>query len=780
MDLRIELYSKALPLLSKPVGYRGVERVSVPYEIDVAFIAPITVDFDPTRLVDEPLSVETIVDSITSERLSGVVAEMSILHAEGGEALVAVKLVPKLYRLGQTFHSRIFVGKSVPEIVREVLELEGLAADDFRFELIDAYAKREHVCQYRESSLAFISRLLEREGIHYAFEHGVDGEVVVFRDKPLGPEAAAPLAYHPASATLSLVDAKPIVHALRARHVALPFEVAVTDRSPYGPSRDVSGRSTVVPSTRSKVVKWGANEETHDAAGRRARLLSEGLRAREEVFEGESTSPSLRAGGRFTLTDHPRGQLDQSYFVTSVAHEVILAASAEHRALLGFSTKSEHFVKSCFVAIPASAPFRPEIKTPIPRVDGLVDAVVDGSVSSQYAQIDGDGRYHVRVRFDEMAGADGGASMWVRMLQPHGGSTEGMHFPLRKGTEVHLAFLGGDPDRPVIAGVAINAEKPSPVTKTNASKNVIQTGGENRLEIDDARGGQYLTMSTPTASSHLHMGAGPYQLALRTTGQGHFFTGSSLEVEVLGPKTENVVADVSETYNATQTLEVFGAFTETLTSTLTTSVLGPVTVGIIGELAETVTSAVSETYAASLTTNVCGGLTSLTYDSGLTHHVTGATTIGFDASQETKVDGTLDLTISGAVTETFGATTRHIKGTYDVTVDSTYTLTCPNHVIDVPQVGLNFGTLMRLSPFQLECEWTRTEARGFTFKVGGSSKAYTGIFAAAYGAKIHLYGSLFTKKPKFELKLGANKPGAQLLKIGIRGFEVQMGAKVLA
>jgi type VI secretion system secreted protein VgrG len=779
MDLRIELHGKQVPLLSRPVGYRGIERVSTPYEIDVAFVAPITPDFDPSRLVDEPLSVETILDSFASDRLSGVVVEASILLAAGGEALVAVKLAPKLHRLGQTLHSRIFVGKSVPDIVKEVLELEGLAPSDHRFELVDAYEKKEHVCQYRESSLAFISRLLEREGIHYAFEHGPAGEVVVFRDKPLGPEAPVPFAYHPDAATLASVSAKPIVHALKARHVALPFEVAVTDRSPYGASRDVRGRSTVVPSTRAKVVKWGTNEETHDAAGRRARLLGEELRSREEIFQGASTSPALRAGGRFKLTDHPRGQLDQTYFLTTVHHEVLLVSSAEHRALLGYSSKSEHFVQTRFEVIPASQPFRPAIATPVPKVEGLVDAVVDGPVSSQYAQLDGEGRYHVRVRFDEMAATEGGASTWVRMLQPHGGTTEGMHFPLRKGTEVHLAFLGGDPDRPVIVGVAINAEKPSPVTQRNASQNVIQTGGNNRLEIEDARGGQYLTMSTPTATSHLHMGAGPYQLAMRTSGQGHFQTGSSLEVEVLGPKTENVVSDVCETYNATQTIEVFGAFTETLASTLSTTVLGPVVVGIVGELAETISSAVVESYAAGLCTNVCGGLAKLTYDAGLTHHVTGGVTVNFDASQETKVDGPLDLTISGSVTECFGATKRHIQGTYDVTVDGTYTLSCPTHVIDVPQVGFNFGTLMRLSPFQLECEWHSDDYSWATFKVGGSTKSYAGVFAGVYGAKIHLFGSLFSKKPGKELKLGSNKPAAQLLKIGIRGFEIHTGAKVL-
>ena len=48
------------------------------------------------------------------------------------------------------------------------------------------------------------------------------------------------------------------------------------------------------------------------------------------------------------------------------------------------------------------------------------------------------------------------------MMQPHGGDIEGWHFPLRKGTEVLFTFLGGDPDRPVIAGVVPNAHHAEP------------------------------------------------------------------------------------------------------------------------------------------------------------------------------------------------------------------------------------------------------------------------------------------------------------------------------
>ena len=113
----------------------------------------------------------------------------------------------------------------------------------------------------------------------------------------------------------------------------------------------------------------------------------------------------------------------------------------------------------------------------------------------------------MRFAFDESALGDGKASTRVRMMQPHGGGVEGWHFPLRKGTEVLFTFLGGDPDRPVIAGVVPNALTPSPVTAGNHTKNVIQTGGRNRLELEDKAGQERITLSTPHSNTYLRMGA---------------------------------------------------------------------------------------------------------------------------------------------------------------------------------------------------------------------------------------------------------------------------------
>ena len=65
----------------------------------------------------------------------------------------------------------MYVDKTVSEIVAERLEAGGVP---HRMALSCDYPKVEHVCQYRESDLAFVSRLLERDGIYFYFEHGDD------------------------------------------------------------------------------------------------------------------------------------------------------------------------------------------------------------------------------------------------------------------------------------------------------------------------------------------------------------------------------------------------------------------------------------------------------------------------------------------------------------------------------------------------------------------------------------------------------------------------------
>jgi type VI secretion system secreted protein VgrG len=60
-----------------------------------------------------------------------------------------------------------------------------------------------------------------------------------------------------------------------------------------------------------------------------------------------------------------------------------------------------------------------------------------------------------------------------------------MHFPLKPGVEVVLAFVDGDPDRPIIVGAVPNPLTPSPVVAANLKENIVRASSGARIRIID-------------------------------------------------------------------------------------------------------------------------------------------------------------------------------------------------------------------------------------------------------------------------------------------------------
>jgi type VI secretion system secreted protein VgrG len=143
--------------------------------------------------------------------------------------------------------------------------------------------------------------------------------------------------------------------------------------------------------------------------------------------------------------------------------------------------------RAAFQAIPAKTPFRPARSTPWPSIHGIVHGHIQSDGSGQVAEIDDQGRYKVRMPFDLATRPGMAASRWIRKAQPYAGAGYGMHFPLHKGTEVLIAHLDGDPDRPIIVGAVPHATTPSPVNVSNATQSVIQTATGIRVEMEDSQ-----------------------------------------------------------------------------------------------------------------------------------------------------------------------------------------------------------------------------------------------------------------------------------------------------
>ncbi|WP_456024514.1 type VI secretion system Vgr family protein [Pseudomonas protegens] len=104
-------------------------------------------------------------------------------HAQGSR-LSRIRLGPKLDCLALRFSQRIFSGRSVPQIIDQVLSEHGVVGAQRRFELRGEYSARTFCTQYRESDLQLLQRLCGQVRIHYYFEHERDRHCLVFADDP--------------------------------------------------------------------------------------------------------------------------------------------------------------------------------------------------------------------------------------------------------------------------------------------------------------------------------------------------------------------------------------------------------------------------------------------------------------------------------------------------------------------------------------------------------------------------------------------------------------------
>lgn len=682
MASRFSVDSPAIPAGTSVVGFRAREALSEPFVIEVG-LRTHGARVDLESAIGEVFQLEArrggLLDSLLGKPhvWNGIIAAIELVHEDGDVAFWQATVTPKLWKLKNAYHSRVFTVGTVPEIVEAVLLDEGLGPRDFRFDLRGNYPSLEHVGMFRESSFDFVSRLLEREGITYYFEHDGDQHVMVLVDDLGGhPEArdAVPMVPYADDD----VSSKEGFFEFSYEHRALPSEVRVTDYDYLRPSAPISANATIQRRRTGVIVEHGEFVPLPDEERRYAELRSEEISSREQWFQGWGRVAGLRAGLTFAVSGHELNRLDDEYLAVELETEGFELEGDDAKWLARmFGLIGRRGVVVNVGGIPKSVQFRPDRVTAWPRIHGIVDGVIDGMASSSYAQIDAQGRYKVRLRFDESDLLDGQASTWIRMLQPHGGSQEGWHFPLRKGTEVQVAFLGGDPDRPVIVAAAPNAIEQSKVRSSNHSQNVIHTGGNNTITMEDVGGGQYITTFSPPQASTLHLGAGGNQVHLRTDGQGHLHTGGSHDIDIHANKIETVAGTLTETYGGFFTLDVTGAVTRTMATSHTQTVTGPVTEHVTATMTETVGASVTETYNTGQTTTVTAGVTQ-TYGATLAHTVNASPlTEDITAARMRMVAGTLDHHTTGHADETFGSTVRLVGGDYTETVNGTYTVTAP-------------------------------------------------------------------------------------------------------
>ena len=117
----------------------------------------------------------------------------SITQEEGEYGEYAIEVVPHFWMLTQKTNCKMFQEIGTPDILRGVLDARGMAGK-YKLKLTKAYPAREFCLQYRETDFAFLSRLMEEEGMFYFFWHDPEEplDLLVISDDASGYDGCYP------------------------------------------------------------------------------------------------------------------------------------------------------------------------------------------------------------------------------------------------------------------------------------------------------------------------------------------------------------------------------------------------------------------------------------------------------------------------------------------------------------------------------------------------------------------------------------------------------------
>jgi type VI secretion system secreted protein VgrG len=486
------------------------EQLSEPYRCTLE-LAEIGEGGDPDALLGASGVLELERDGVDERRLCGVICRVTYRGLKASRVVVSVEVVPALSALSQRVNTKIFQEMTVPDILKEVLEV-GLGPFDrtVKLDLRETYNSREYCVQYRESDLAFATRLMRECGIAYRFDHSDDTEKLVLfdaNDACSQWEASSGRAIPIALDNNELLGIESI-RTLTWREEMRPNRVVVRDFDWTQPALDLTRRSEDSDGVEgereiyesSPIVSIGDYDDGSKAYGNeevqtQAQITQQAEVAQIRAANGTSNVIGLVPGVIAQIAGHRRPELDGRYLVVSVAHGGI----STEGVVRGINeVEAEQQYDNRLTLLPFDIPYRPARPTERLTVLGPQTATVVGP-SSEEVYTDAHGRIKVQFHWDRLGEKDENSSCWVRVAQSWAGPGYGTMFIPRIGMEVVVAFLDGDPNRPLVVGVVYNGQNPPPYDlPTDKTKSGIYTRsspegtGRNEITFEDAKDSEEL------------------------------------------------------------------------------------------------------------------------------------------------------------------------------------------------------------------------------------------------------------------------------------------------
>jgi type VI secretion system secreted protein VgrG len=416
----------------------------------------------------------------------GVLTDIQWMGFKRPYHIYRIVLGPWSWFLTRTMDSEIFTKLSAPDIIKKIFDDNGLS--DYRFSLSENYPIIEYCVQYRETDLAFISRLMEQYGIYYFFEHKEGKHIMVLGDARSSHSTIpnhASIQYIPVTQHGGATDEHiyRIAHERRFR----TGRIALNDYDYLNPNANLeveagSGKGYTRSST--EAYEFPGNYTDPTIGEKFAKVRLEAEQALDHRRHAAGDAVSLFPGGLFTLAGHETEGME--YLVVQASHSFV----TQHYRSVAEDEGGEEAYFGNYELQPADIAYRAPFVTERPVVHGPQTAKVVGK-SGEEIDVDEHGRILVQFFWDRQKVQ----SCRVRVAQIWADKRWGAIFIPRIGSEVVVDFIEGDPDRPFVTGCVYNGDNKPPYDlpgekntagiKSNSTKG---GGGYNELAFIDTKG----------------------------------------------------------------------------------------------------------------------------------------------------------------------------------------------------------------------------------------------------------------------------------------------------
>jgi type VI secretion system secreted protein VgrG len=653
------------------VGVSGTESMSQLFRFQFEMIAENATDIPFDQILGKKITAHIEAPGDNTRHISGICSRLSQGGRDAYFTTYRAEVVPEFWFLTRKAQSRIFQAKSVPDILKIVLQ--GLSVT---YNLKGQYDPRDYCVQYRETDFNFASRLMEEEGIFYFFKHTDSSHTMVVADTPdANPDVPfdSKATFEPLSD--DMVDQDRIFqwekaqdlrstkftlwdHCFEKPHDHLQADQPLTPSATLG---TVSHKLALGDTSRLEIYDWpGEYAQRFDGVGPGREDRPEDI---QKIFQdnkrtvdirmqqeaataltaaGASRLRQLTAGHKFTLDKHFNA--DGAYVVTSVHH--VARMSGNYRT----GDMDEIAYDNTFTCLPTSVPFRPQRVTPKPVIQGTQTAVVVGPAGEE-VYTDKYGRVKVQFHWDRQGKNDEKSSCWIRCSQPVAGRRWGFYAWPRIGQEVVVDHLEGDPDQPIIVGTVFNADQMPPYLgkgpdgehpeenlltgfKSNSSKG---GSGYNEMRFFDSQGKEQIFFH-----AQRNMDTRVLKDSMETVvGDRHLMVGGEG-----GNQYEQVAKN--------KHLHVQQNHVEKIDQTMQLAVLSSQDIQITGQKTETLKSG-SDLHVSGVRRTQVDGNDNRTIGGNHAEKIGGSQDVTIGSNRNESIGGALNLSVGGNRNESVGA-----------------------------------------------------------------------------------------------------------------------------